>query len=182
MGKGACKGGKLYRAKGIKIFRDFEILGETMETILTNEKDERFIELSNELNNEYYSNIGEDSLKYLDYNTLEDPHVVLLVLNWGNPIACASYRIFDEQSVEIRRVYVKKRYRNKKIAYKLVKALEKLAMENNFKYSIIETGSENMAAINLYKKLGYEKIDNFGFFKDDDACICMRKEFKTLIF
>lgn len=153
-----------------------------METILTNEKDERFIQLSNELNDEYYMNIGEDSLKYLEYNTLEDPHVVLLVLNWGNPIACGSYRIFDNESVEIRRVYVKKRYRKKKIAYKLVKALEKLAMENNFKYSYIETGTDNLAAINLYKKLGYEKIENFGFFKDDDLCICMRKEFKSLIF
>ncbi|MBR5503209.1 MAG: GNAT family N-acetyltransferase [Methanobrevibacter sp.] len=152
-----------------------------METILTDEKDERFIQLSNELNDEYFNNIGEDALKYLDYNALEDPHVVLLVLNWENPIACASYRIFDEESVEIRRVYVKKRYRKKGIAYKLVKSLEKLAIENNFKYSYIETGTDNIAAINLYKKLGYEEIENFGFFKDDEICLCMKKEFKTLI-
>ena len=139
-----------------------------METVLTDEKDERFIQLSNELNEEYYRNIGDASLKYLDYNQLEDPHTVVLVLNWGNPIACASY--------------VKRRYRNKGIAYKLVKSLEKLAMEDNFKYSYITTGTENAAAIALYKKLGYETIDNFGIFENDDICLCMRKEFKTLIF
>ena len=144
-----------------------------METVLTNEKDERFIQLSNELNEEYYRNIGDVALKYLDYNQ---------VLNWGNPIACASYRLFDKDSVEIRRVYVKRRYRNKGIAYKLVKSLEKLAMEDNFKYSYITTGTENAAAIALYEKLGYEKIDNFGIFENDDICLCMRKEFKTLIF
>ena len=55
-------------------------------------------------------------------------------------------------------------------------------MEENFKYSIIETGSENEAAINLYKKLDYEIIDNFGFFEGDDMCICMKKQFKSLIF
>lgn len=153
-----------------------------METVLTNEKDERFIALSNELNEEYYRKIGEDSLKYLDYNTLEDPHIVLLVLNWGNPIACGSYRLFDKDSVEIRRVYVKRRYRNKGIAYRIVKSLEKLAIEENFKYSYIETGSDNLPAINLYKKLGYQQIDNFGFFEKDGLCICMKKEFKSLIF
>lgn len=153
-----------------------------METVLTDERDERFIYLSNELDNEYLRNIGEDALKYKEYNTLLDPHVVLLLLNWGNPIACASYRVLDSESIEIRRVFVKRRYRKRNIAYKLVKALEKLAMENNFRYSYLETGTENTASIGLYKKLGYEKIDNFGFFKDDDACICMKKEFKSLIF
>ena len=49
-------------------------------------------------------------------------------------------------------------------------------------YSYIETGSENEAAINLYKKLDYEIIDNFGYFQGDDLCICMKKEFKSLIF
>ena len=153
-----------------------------METVLCDERDERFIYLSNELDNEYFANIGEDALKYREYTNTEDPHIVLLLLNWGNPIACAAYRILDSESIEIRRVFVKRRYRRKNIAYKLVKALEKLAIENNFRYSYLETGVDNTAAINLYKKLGYEKTDNFGFFKDDDLCICMKKEFKSLIF
>ncbi len=116
------------------------------------------------------------------YNDLKDPHIVILALNWGKPIACASFRLFDKDTIEIKRVYVKKRYRRKGIAYKLVKQLEKLAMEENFRYSVIETGSDNEAAINLYKKLDYEIIDNFGQFEGDDLCICMRKEFKTMIF
>ena len=88
---------------------------------------------------------------------------------------------FDKDTIEIRRVYVKKRYRRKGIAYKLIKQLEKLAMEENFKYSVIETGRENTAAINLYKKLDYEVIDSFGMFEGDDFCICMKKQFKSLI-
>jgi ribosomal protein S18 acetylase RimI-like enzyme len=55
-------------------------------------------------------------------------------------------------------------------------------MEENFKYAYITTGTENAAAIALYEKLGYEKIDNFGIFENDDICLCMKKEFKTLIF
>ena len=153
-----------------------------MESIITNERDERFIELTKELDNEYFQLHGDIVNKYAEYNDLKDPHIVILVLNWGNPIACASFKLFDKDTIEIKRVYVKKRYRRKGIAYKMVKQLEKLAMEENFRYSVIETGSENTAAIDLYKKLDYEIVDNFGFFKDDDLCICMKKEFKSLIF
>ena len=113
---------------------------------------------------------------------MTDPHIVILALNWGKPIACASFRLIDKDTIEIRRVYVKKRYRRKGIAYKLIKQLEKLAMEENFKYSVIETGKNNEAAINLYRKLDYEIIDNFGIFEGDDLCICMKKQFKSLIF
>ena len=153
-----------------------------MESVITSEKDERFIELTKELDNEYFQLHGDVVLKYQDYNDLNDPHIVMLALNWGKPIACASFRLFDKDTIEIRRVYVKKRYRKKGIAYKLVKQLEKLAMEENFKYSVIETGKENIAAINLYKKLDYEIVDNFGMFEGDDLCICMKKQFKSLIF
>ena len=55
-------------------------------------------------------------------------------------------------------------------------------MEENFKYSVIETGCDNEAAINLYRKLDYEIVDNFGIFEGDDLCICMKKQFKSLIF
>ena len=153
-----------------------------MESIITNEKDERFIELTKELDNEYFQRLGDVVKKYEQYNDLNDSHIVILALNWGKPIACASFRLFDKDTIEIKRVYVKKRYRRKGIAYKLVKQLEKLAMEENFKYSIIETGRENVAAINLYKKLDYEIIDSFGIFEGDDLCICMKKQFKSLIF
>ena len=153
-----------------------------MESVITNEKDERFIELVKELDNEYFQIHGDIVRKYDEYNDLDDPHIVILALNWGKPIACASFRLFDKDTIEIKRVYVKRRYRRKGIAYKLVKQLEKLAIEENFRYSVIETGKDNTAAIRLYEKMGYETIDNFGFFEGDDLCICMKKEFKSLIF
>ena len=153
-----------------------------MESVITNEKDERFIELTRELDNEYFMKLGDVVERYKDHNALTDPHIVILALNWGKPIACASFRFIDKDTIEIRRVYVKRRYRRKGIAYKLIKQLEKLAMEENFKYSVIETGKDNEAAINLYKKLDYETIDNFGLFEGDDLCICMKKQFKSMIF
>ena len=39
-----------------------------MESVITNEKDERFIELSRELDNEYFMKLGDIVKKYEEYN------------------------------------------------------------------------------------------------------------------
>lgn len=150
---------------------------DNMETIFTDEKDERFLELVDELDRGYFERIGEELSKYDSYNEFKNHHVVILALDCDMPIACASYRIFDENSVEFKRVFVKKEYRKMGIAYNLICELEKLVVDDNFKYSYIVTGKNNHAAIKLYEKLNYKLIDKFGQFKDDDAVICMRKEF-----
>ena len=67
-----------------------------MESVITNEKDERFIELTRQLDNEYFMKYGDLVKKYEGYNDLTDSHIVILALNWGNPI--------DKDTIEIKRV------------------------------------------------------------------------------
>lgn len=152
------------------------ITDDTMDTLFTDEKNERFLELVSELDRGYYELIGDELAKYDSYNEFKEPHVVILAFDNGIAIACASYRAFDRDSVEFKRVYVKKEYRKRGIAYNIITQLEKSAVKR-FRYSYIVTGKNNHAAIKLYKKLNYKPIDNFGQFKDDDAVICMKKEF-----
>ena len=147
-----------------------------METILTDEKDERFKNLVAELDKGYFERIGDDLQKYESYNEFKNPHVVILALDRNDAVACASYRTFNENSVELKRVFVKREYRKRGITYCLIKELEKSIINNNFKHSYIVTGKKNFAAINLYKKLNYQTITNFGQFRDDNAVICMKKE------
>ena len=148
-----------------------------MECILTNEKDERFLKLVEELDYGYYQRIGNELEKYAEYNEFNKPHVVMLLLDFNKPIACASYRYLNENSVEFKRVYVKKEYRRRGIALNLIKKLEKQIIEKNFRHSYIVTGKDNNAAIGLYEKLHYMQIPKFGQFKDDESVICMKKEF-----
>lgn len=149
-----------------------------MDTVFTDEKDKRFLELVDELDRGYYELIGDELSKYDSYNEFKDPHVVILALDRGIAVACASFRRFDDDSVEFKRVYVKKEYRKRGIAYDIITQLEKRVIKNNFRYSYIVTGKNNIAAIKLYEKLDYQKTDKFGQFKNDDAIICMKKEFK----
>ena len=148
-----------------------------MNTILTDEKDKRFLKLVSELDKGYYERIGDELSKYDSYNEFKDHHIVILAFDNDIAVACASYRVFDEDSVEFKRVYVKKAYRKKGIAYNIITQLEKSAIKRGFRYSYIVTGKNNHAAIKLYEKLNYEITDKFGQFKHDDAVICMKKEF-----
>ena len=148
-----------------------------MITIFTDETDERFLSLVEELDRGYFERIGDELSKYDAYNEFKDPHVVILALDNGRPVACASYRIFDNLSVEFKRVYVKKDYRNRGLAFFLIGKLEKLVVEDGFKYSYIVTGKHNLPAIRLYQKLGYGITEKFGQFVEDDSVICMKKEF-----
>ena len=85
-----------------------------MKTILTDEKDKQFLKLVEELDYGYYMNIGDELEKYREYNEFKTPHIVILMMDDDEAIACASYRASDEKSVEFKRVYVKKQYRKKR--------------------------------------------------------------------
>ena len=74
-----------------------------MKQIHTDEKDERFLSLVEELDYGYYQRIGDELEKYNQYNEFKDPHIVILMIDGDDAIACASYRKFDEKSVEFKR-------------------------------------------------------------------------------
>ena len=72
-----------------------------MDTTFTNEKDERFLNLVRELDRGYYKRIGDELSKYDSYNEFKNPHVVILAFDNNIAVACASYRIFDNDSVKV---------------------------------------------------------------------------------
>lgn len=148
-----------------------------MKTVVTDEKDERFLELVRELDKGYYRRIGDELSRYDEYNSLEKPHVVILLIDSNINAACASYRVMSDDNVEFKRVYVKPEYRRKGVASELIDELERDAIQKGFKHSFIITGKNNLPAIRLYEKLNYHKIANIEGFEDDDTVISMRKDF-----
>lgn len=150
-----------------------------MEFIITNEKDPNFLNLCNKLDNEYFEIHGPEALKYKEFNKITSPHVVVLAIDKEKAIGCGSYKKFElDNSIEIKRVFVDKKYRKQGIATKIIQMLEDIAIANDYVYSYLETGKTNHAAIKTYKKLGYYLIENFGFLKQDEICICMKKDLR----
>ncbi|MEO5582745.1 MAG: GNAT family N-acetyltransferase, partial [Saprospiraceae bacterium] len=82
----------------------------------------------------------------------------------------------DDHSVEIKRMFVTKAYRNKGIAHAILQELEHWAKELHYTDCILETGDKQPFAVHLYQKAGYTFISNYGQYQDDEGSICMKKK------
>jgi GNAT superfamily N-acetyltransferase len=67
------------------------------------------------------------------------------------------------------------RYRGAGIAAEMMRRIENKAKEKNIRYLIVETGKHLIPAINLYKKLSYAVIKNYGQYEDLPLSVCFRK-------
>ena len=72
-------------------------------------------------------------------------------------------------------MFVKPDYRGQKIAAAILSELEKWAMELNVISTVLETGTKQHEAIQLYRKSGYIVVDNYGPYKDLQNSVCMQK-------
>ena len=73
-------------------------------------------------------------------------------------------------------VFLKPEYRGRGISKKLMAQLENVAKAKGYRYLILESGAPLVAAMALYKKIGYVTIPNYGPYIDMPDSICMKKE------
>ncbi len=92
------------------------------------------------------------------------------------PIGSASFKKYDDETAEVKRVFLKEEYRGRGISYDIMKMLEERARKNGYKYFILESGEPLVAAMALYRKIGYNVIPNYGQYADMDDSVCMKKK------
>ena len=90
-------------------------------------------------------------------------------------IAIGSVKLFDTYG-ELKRIYVPKKQRGKQLAQKIIAALELVVKQQQLDWVKLETGPASVEAVNLYKKLGYQKCQKFGNYQDDPHSIFMQKQ------
>jgi len=110
------------------------------------------------------------------YNKLETiKHTVIAYMN-EKAVGCGAIRQFDQNTVEIKRMFVSEDARNKGIGAKILAALEEWAKELGFDKSILETAETLPEAIGLYKRSQYIKIPNYGQYESMEKSICFSKK------
>jgi GNAT superfamily N-acetyltransferase len=72
-------------------------------------------------------------------------------------------------------MFVKKEYRGTKTASSILNSLEAWASEEGFIKCILETGNNQIEAINFYKKSGYKSISNYGHYAQMEGSNCFEK-------
>ncbi len=91
------------------------------------------------------------------------------------PVACGAFKEYDNDPVDLKRIFVLDKHRGEGLAKLIVSKLEEIAGKRNYKYAILETGKGQPEAIGLYKGLGYEVIPNYGPYEGNTNSLCMKK-------
>lgn len=94
----------------------------------------------------------------------------------GQPVGGAAIRAYEGDVVELKRVFVRDEARGQGIGTRLVSELLKLAKEAGYKKMILETGHLLKESCHVYRKLGFEAIENYGPYVNMKESLCMGKD------
>jgi len=81
------------------------------------------------------------------------------------PVGCGGWRAHGEDA-ELKRMYTAPAIRGRGLARRMLSVIEESARAAGLKRVILETGDQQPEAIRLYEAAGYERIRDFGFYKD----------------
>ncbi|HET6212324.1 MAG TPA: GNAT family N-acetyltransferase [Micromonosporaceae bacterium] len=102
----------------------------------------------------------------------------LVAYSAGQPVACGGWRSRDDDAglAEIKRMYTRPQARGRGIARAVLTALEDSARDAGRGRMILETGERQPEAISLYRTAGYQRIANFGHYRDEPDCLSFGKD------
>ena len=118
---------------------------------------------------------GDQHSFYDQFNKIQMIRNVIVCYFDNRPIGCGAFKEYDQNKVEIKRMFVLPDYRGIGIGLDILKELEIWASELNYPECVLETGKKQPEAISLYKKAGYKIIKNYGQYENIENSVCMLK-------
>jgi putative acetyltransferase len=118
---------------------------------------------------------GADHAFYNQFNGIAALQQVVVAYVNGVPAGCGAFKPFDNESVEIKRMYVDPAQRGKGIGGEVLAALEAWSHELGYQVCVLETSSKLAAANHLYARSGYESIPRYAQYVDMPDSVCFRK-------
>jgi GNAT superfamily N-acetyltransferase len=147
-----------------------------MKLIRTDSDNNDFRSLVKLLDNDLAIRDGKDHAFYSQFNKIDKIKHVVVAYENEMPCACGAIKAFDDNSMEVKRMFVLPALRGKGFASKVLKDLEDWARELSFNRCVLETGKRQPEAISLYKKNGYKQIENYGQYIGMDNSVCFEKK------
>lgn len=121
---------------------------------------------------------GDEHDFYHQFNKVDAIKHVVVAYSNNKAIGCGAIKEFNTTATEVKRMYVLPDFRGKGIAGKVLAGLEKWAAELGYTHCVLETGKKQPEAIALYKKSGYEIIENYGQYTGVENSVCFEKQLR----
>ena len=147
-----------------------------MEIIRTSSEHKDFQSLVAQLDNDLALRDGDEHEFYHQFNSIDSLKHCIVVYQDTLAAGCGAFKVFDKNSVEIKRMYVPPTYRGQGIATQILNALEKWASEIGYHNCVLETGIRQPEAIALYEKHGYLRIPNYGQYIGVANSVCFQNK------
>ena len=141
----------------------------------TDSENKDFQKLVQELDADLRIRDGEEHSFFAQFNKIDSIRNVVVAYEQETPVGCGAIKYYDENTMEVKRMYVPPEYRGRGIASSVLVALENWAKELGYKKCILETGEKQPEAIALYHKNQYNVIPNFGQYADVPTSVCFEK-------
>ena len=112
----------------------------------------------------------------LDSEEVQPGRGALIVAYDGDEaVGCCALRRIDEETAEMKRIYVAPGSRQKGTASLLLREIEVEARKLGVKRLVLETGDRQPAAIALAESFGFSRIPLFGPYLNSPLSVCMGK-------
>lgn len=118
---------------------------------------------------------GAEHEFYAQFNKIDAIKNAVVAYENDTAVGCGAFKKFDDETVEIKRMFVRPESRGRSLGAEILKELENWAQESGFKFAVLETGKKQPEAIRLYQKSGYELIPNYGQYEGIENSVCMKK-------
>lgn len=147
-----------------------------IEILRTNSENPDFAQLVMLLDAHLWEQYPETQAEYDTYNIIEKNYTVVIAYKENIAVGCGCFKKLDDENVEIKRMYVKPESRGLGISHLILAELEQWAKQLSFNAALLETLYKQTSAISLYKKRGFQIVQNYGPYIGLDQSICMKKE------
>jgi putative acetyltransferase len=144
----------------------------------TNSSDPDFKTLINELDIDLRLRNGELMDIYDQHNIIEPIDTVVLAYLDRIPAGCGCFKKYAEDTIEIKRMFVRTAARGHRISASILNELELWALELGYTNTVLETGSRQTEALGLYTKSDYGRIPNYGPYTELEDSLCFGKQLK----
>lgn len=93
----------------------------------------------------------------------------------GAPAGCGGVQLFGAEYGEIKRMYVRPRFRGLGYGKLMLDHLAEFARSRGMSVLRLETGIHQEAAIRLYEREGFLRVPPFGSYRDDPLSRCYER-------
>lgn len=150
--------------------------GQNLEIRLVAAKDPRFQKLRQEYERDCKSRFANLAAKYEQMCSAENLEQSCVLFSAGQPIACGGFEPMDEETAQLKLVYVRPEQRRKGYAGQMIETLELQAMFQGYMRMVLVLPRKAPEATLFRRALGYQEAKPWGAFVGDGALICLEKE------